>query len=145
MKRARVKLAAGDVALRFSRPVAHAPESLRIEMGMGRFKVLQLGNALCRSIEIEAGAGEIEIDCRGEWTESALLRIDAAMADVSIRVPRDLAVRLDSSETVFAEVNAPDFAVDASSHHSTPGWESATPRLMIEVEASFGNVSIVRD
>jgi len=145
LRRARVSLAAGAATVRFSRPAPRVLEALAIELGAGEFTVSGLGNARCRSITIDAGVGEFEIDCHGEWSESALLRIEAGFAAIDVRVPRELPVRVDARPTVFGSVIAPDFHGAGEGRFVSPNWSEAGPHLSIEVEARFGEVTIVRD
>jgi hypothetical protein len=147
LRRAKVTLGAGKATLRFSSRNPCELEELRLEMGAGHFIVRELGNARCRSIAIEAGAGEFEIDCRGEWSGSSVLRIEAGMGGVEIRVPRDLAVRVDATDTIFGEVSAPDFRQEDEDveRFVSPNWDEDGPRLTIEVEASFAGVNVLRE
>jgi hypothetical protein len=145
LKRARVSLGAGEATLRFSRPNPVRLEELRVELGAGDFAIRQLGNARCRSIAVETGVGKFEIDCHGEWTEPALLRVETGMGSVEIRIPRDLPTRVDVGDFTFGNLAAPDFRDDGHGRLSTSNWTEEGPRLSIEIEARFGNVKLLRE
>jgi hypothetical protein len=87
LRRARVSLAAGKSTLRFSKENPETLEHLA-------FEVRELGNARARSIRVEAGAGSFLIDCGGRWRGTSLLRVDAGLCGLEIRVPADLAVKV---------------------------------------------------
>jgi DUF4097 and DUF4098 domain-containing protein YvlB len=140
-----VSLAAGEAELSFSAPNPVELEQLDLEIGAGQFRVSQLGNARCRSVSLEAAAGDFDIDCGGAWPEASFLRVEAGMGSIELRVPRDLAVRVDAGETVFGEVSAPDFRDEGSNRFVTPDLGDTPPRLTIEVEAAFGSVVLVRE
>jgi hypothetical protein len=145
LRRARISVAAGKATLRFSEPNPIELEQLAIEFGAGELRVEQLGNARCRSVRVEVAAGDFDLDLGGDWPESAFLRVDAGMGGIELRIPRDLAVRIDASDTMFGDVSAPDFVNEGDRRFVSPDLPGGIPRLTIDVEASFGSVVLVRD
>jgi hypothetical protein len=148
LKRARVSLGLGETTLRFSRPNPIELDELHVELGAGDFAVRDLGNARCSSISIEAGVGSFDIDCHGEWTRPALLRVEAGMGTVDIRLPPELPVRVDIADVAFGDIAAPDFRQERAGderHLYSPNWTDEGVHLSIEIEASFGSVNLVRE
>ena len=144
LRRAHVSLAAGEATLRFSRPNPRELDRLELEVGAGTIHVHDLGNARCRSISVEASAGSFDLDCDGAWPESALMHIEAGMGGVQLTVPRDLSVHIDAAQTTFGEVKAPDFVDEGGHRFRARDVPEGAPELKIELEVSFGSVTIVR-
>src|SRR6185503_8303274 len=106
-------------------------DRLELEMGAGQVEVRGLGNARCHSIALSAAAGKFIVDCSGEWKESTSLHVDAGMCDVEIHVPADLAVRVDATEAMFADVSFPDFREMRDGIYESPACRDREPQLLI--------------
>ena len=144
LHRAKLELGGGNLALDFERAQAGRLERLDLGCGAGHLEVRRLGNAHARTIRVDVGAGSCRLDLAGDWKEDALLRVDAGTSNVEIHVPRGLAVRADLKETL-ARLSAPEFQSEGSQRYTTPEWGTGGPSIVIELEATLGSVSLLRD
>jgi hypothetical protein len=70
------------------------PIDLRVDVGGGTSDLQLAGLSLTR-LNVTLGAGEYMVDLSGDWTRDLDVRIDAGAADVSVRLPKDIGVRLE--------------------------------------------------
>ena len=56
--------------------------------------MLGLGNSRCDRFSLEGGMGKITLDFGGAWTSSTAAEIKMAMGELTLRLPRNVGVRL---------------------------------------------------
>jgi hypothetical protein len=69
------------------------PMDLRVDVGGGTSDLQLAGLSLTR-LDITLGAGIYMVDLSGDWTRDLDVSIDAGAANVSVRLPRDVGVRV---------------------------------------------------
>jgi len=70
------------------------PMDLRVDVGGGTSDLQLAGLSLTR-LDVTLGAGIYMIDVSGDWRRDLDVSIDAGAADVSVRLPRDIGVRVE--------------------------------------------------
>src|SRR5574341_60322 len=55
------------------------------------------------------GAGNFDLDFSGDWQESARASIDAGLSNLTLTVPREIGVRIETGDQALANVNARGF------------------------------------
>ena len=53
-----------------------------------------MGNANFERLNVKGGAGEVSLDLNGAWTRSASVDVIAGVGKVSVRVPREIGVKV---------------------------------------------------
>jgi hypothetical protein len=91
-----LKLDAGaaDISVRFDEPNQGRLESMEVRSGAARLEFLGLGNASPDELWFDGGLGTYTFDFRGDWQRSSTAHIQAGASQVSLRVPRDIGVRV---------------------------------------------------
>lgn len=137
-----VTTGASDTELRVSAPNPFPMERAQLQVGAASFRADQLGNLNARAVEIEAGVGDVRLDFRGLRREETRVVAKMGLGSLEIRVPRGVGIRLERS-TLLTSMSLPGFVERGGAHYS-PEWDTADQRIMIEVEAAFGSISVVR-
>jgi len=145
VRRLRAGGAAGSFEFDWSVRNAIELAELDFDLGAGHFKVMRLGNACATSSRFSLQAGDYLLDLAGEWPRPGLVRIEAQLCDVEVRVPAGLRVRVEGRDCDFGEVEVSGIAARGDGR-----WEDAAPgdapaQVTIELAVKFGNVSIVRE
>lgn len=140
LRRAKIEIGGGHLVVDFAKPQEGRLERLEFDCGAGNLVARRIGNAHARTILVDVGAGSCELDLSGEWKEDALVHVDSGAANVEIRVPRGLAVRVDLKDKVFAEFSARDFRSEGDKRYTSPDWGMGGPSIVVEVEATLGHV-----
>jgi hypothetical protein len=96
-----VSTGASDATVRFDAPNPIVLDRLKFEVGAAGFKAVNLGNANARSLIVEAGAGDVDLDFGGHWTNDVTLDLTAALGAVHVHVPRGVVLDPTSSKIVI--------------------------------------------
>ena len=138
---ARIRTAASKATLRFSTPNQAVCRSLELNAGAAEFQALQLGNSGCRKIGFEGGVGDVTLDLTGAWPIDAHVSARVSMAGLTIRLPRTVGVRLTVSR-FLASFNPAGFT-RAGDAYVSEGYESRTRHLAIEISSTVGDINII--
>jgi hypothetical protein len=79
---------------------------VNVGAGQGTFK---LGNTAVRRLDIQVGAGELDLDLNGKWEQDLSARITGGVGQATVRLPRDAGVRV-RAVAVWAVSTWKDFA-----------------------------------
>jgi hypothetical protein len=138
---ARIRTAASKSTLRFSSPNQAVCRSLELNAGAAEFQALKLGNSGCREIGFEGGVGDVTLDLTGAWPVDAHVSARVSMAGLTIRLPRSVGVKLKVSR-FLASFNPAGFTRQGEQYVSD-GYESRTRHLSIDITSTVGDINIV--
>ena len=92
VRRLKVETGASQTSIGFDAPNPIPLETLDIQVGAAEFTATGLGNANVRHMNVEAGAGSVDLDFGGAWKGNVTLDVTAAIGSVSIHVPPDIVI-----------------------------------------------------
>jgi hypothetical protein len=133
---------ASDSQIRVSAPNPDPMEYARFQVGAAAFNATDLGRLNAREIELEAGVGDVKLEFSGLQRDETRVRAKMGLGSLEIRVPRGVGIRMDRS-TFLTSVTAPDLTRRGDSWYSSD-WETAERRVILEVEAVVGSVTVAR-
>jgi hypothetical protein len=137
-----VESGASDARLRFATPNAERMRSLDLEVGAASLHASGLANANAPEIRVQAGVGGVELDFDGTWTQSIDLNVRVALGGVTVRVPRDVGVRVEAQK-FLASFDAQGLVKRGTAYYSD-NWETATHRLSVRAQTTFGSFRLER-
>jgi hypothetical protein len=85
---------AADLRLGFEKPNPERLSSLHIYSGAAKLELHELGNANLDELTFDGGLGTYLFDFGGDWQRSANVRILAGASQVTLRLPREIGVRV---------------------------------------------------
>ena len=101
---------------------------------------LQLAGLPLTNLEVTLGAGESMIDLSGDWARDLLATIDTGAANVTVRLPKDVGVRV-QIDAGASMVIAPDLKKNGDVYtNAAYGVSSIT--LQIVMEAGIGQINL---
>lgn len=124
----------------FSRPNATRCRTARVTAGAAEVSVIGLGNSRCEEIEFEGGVGKVTLDFAGAWTSSAKVNITMAMGGLTLRLPRNVGVRVHMDR--FLSSFEPSGLVRQDDSFVSRNYATATRQLDLEITAAVGDVNI---
>jgi hypothetical protein len=133
---------ASDGELRVSAPNPEEMQWARIRVGAASFHALELGNLNAAEVDVEAGVGDIELDFSGLRRSVTQVHVKLGLGSLEIRVPRDAGIQV-TRNSFLTSFNAPGLEARGRELYS-PNWTQAERRMIIEVDAAVGSVSILR-
>jgi hypothetical protein len=141
---ARIRTGAADVEIEWSEPNPELLDLLEVDAGAANFKMRQLGNAHFDQMNFTGGAGNFDLDFSGDWQESARVSIDAGLSNLTLVLPRDVGVKVNTDDKALANVNARGF------HRRGSAWvneayEESELELVINVDIGLGNLILIEE
>lgn len=137
-----VEAAASDSHVTFGTPNPGRLRSLDLQATAAGFDVGQLGNAHADTVRARATMGHIELDMGGEWTGSTAVELRAVMGVITVRVPRDVGVRVEASSTI-GKIEAPELTARDGAYYSD-NWANASRKVTIGGRAVMARIEVLR-
>ena len=115
------------------------PTDLKVQLGAGK-STLDLSSLVLSAVDVECGAGETAIDLSGVWTKSAIIKISGGVGQLSVRLPKDVGVRV-KADTGIGNTNANGLSKDGNVYtNATYGTSPIT--LDLDIEAGVGEIRL---
>ena len=115
------------------------PMNLSLEMGAGTSD-LQMAGLSLTGLDIELGAGKSTLDLSGDWARDLNIAIDAGAASITVRLPRDVGVRVEVSAGPTA-INAPDLKQDGNVY-TNEAYGTSAVTLHLDVQLGIGQLDL---
>ena len=131
---------ASQAVVRFSEPNLSRCRAAEITVGAAELTVLGLGNSRCDRFSLEGGMGKITLDFAGAWTSSTAAEIKMAMGELTLRLPRNVGVRLTLDR--FLASFDPAGLVRTGNAFESPGYDRAERTLDIDLTTALGGVKV---
>lgn len=142
LSRLSIETAASESRVTFGTVNPSRIPSIELRATAAGFSVEQLGNAHADTVHANATMGRMDLDLSGEWTGDATLDLRAVMSAVTVRIPRDVGVRVRSS-TIFGKIDAPGFTERDGVFYSD-NFDGAARRVLIDGRAIMAGIEVVR-
>ena len=115
------------------------PMNLSLDMGAGSSD-LQLAGLSLTGLDITLGAGKSTIDLSSDWAHDVDIAINTGAADVSVRLPGDVGVRVevDRGPTV---INATNLKQDGNVYTNSAYGKSEVT-LQIHMQTGIGQINL---
>ena len=131
---------ASQAVVRFSQPNLSRCRAATITAGAAELTVLGVGNSRCDRFSLEGGMGKVTIDFSGAWTSSTAAQVKMAMGELTLRLPRNVGVRL-TLDRFFASFDPAGLIRNGKAFES-PDYDRAERKLDIAVTSAVGGVRI---
>lgn len=139
---ARIRTGAADVEIEWDEPNPESLELLEVDAGAASVKMRGLGNAHIDQMNFTGGAGNFNLDFSGNWQESARVSIDAGLSNLTLTVPRDVGVRVNTGDKPLANVNTEGFRREGKAWVNDAYGQSEL-ELIIFIDIGLGNLTLI--
>ncbi|MBW3534057.1 MAG: hypothetical protein KY453_02385 [Gemmatimonadetes bacterium] len=140
LTRLQVETGASESRVDVSSPNPLEMRHASFQVGAAEFTARRLGNLNARTIEVNAGVGDVTLDLTGAWARPADVRVKMGLGSLRLRFPEGLGVRL-RKKTFLTALDAQGLVKRGDDYYS-PDWETAERRITVEVEAAFGSIDV---
>jgi len=113
--------------------------NLRLDMGAGTSD-LQLAGLSLTGLDIILGAGKSTVDLSGGLTRDLDVTISAGAANVTVRLPKDIGVRVEINAGPTA-INAPGLTKDGNVY-TNDAYGVSDAALQIKMETGVGQINL---
>jgi hypothetical protein len=123
-------------------PNTVACSKIRIKNGVGSMDAVGLGNLNFRDFEFEGGIGGASLDFTGDWKEGADIRIQVGVGGVTMKMPRELGIRVEAEKHFLSGLHLDGFAKRDASYYSE-NYDKSKIRVFVRVATGVGGFRIV--
>jgi len=136
-----VSTGASETRVEFSEPNPLEISTINFDVGAAQFTARGLANANARTVRLNGGVAEMTLDFSGRWRGDTNLEADFGLGSLTIRVPRDVGVRV-HKETFLASFEGPRMSRRGDDDYYSDNWDSARHHLTIGIDGAFGDITI---
>jgi hypothetical protein len=136
----RLTTGASRTTLRFSRPNAGRCARATLSGGAADISILGLGNSRCRQVEFDGGVGKVLLDLTGTWPSDARVRVQMAVGALTLRLPRDLGIRL-TLDRFLSSFPASGWTRQGNAYLS-PGYAHSARHLDLALSSTLGGIDV---
>jgi hypothetical protein len=140
MTRLELKTGASESVVDISEPNSSAMRQATFEVGAADFTARHLGNLNARSIDVNAGIGEVKLWFTGDWRQDASVSLSMGLGSLELIFPEGLGVRLTKS-SFLTSVDTEGLVKRGDAYYSLD-WERADRKVTIDLNAAFGSVDV---
>jgi hypothetical protein len=132
---------AGDFEVRFDEPNEADMHHLTLDAGASRLEVTGIGHAGPEQVHVQGGIGDMTLDLTGAWPGSADVKITAGVGSVTLRLPDDVGVRVET-EGGLTSVDASGLRRTGDAYINDAFGEADT-ELRVQITAGVGSIRLV--
>jgi hypothetical protein len=118
------------------------PIDLMLHFGAGEAK-LYLGGLNLRSIEVEMGVGELNMDLRGAPKHDYEVRIRGGVGEATVHLPANAGIYA-KAEGGLGEIKAEGLR-QAGQHWENDWYDSAKPQVRVDVKGGIGQINLIAE
>jgi hypothetical protein len=137
-----IHASASEARVRFDTANATSMETLELDISAATIRASGLANANPARIRVAARAGTAEVDLGGEWTRDIELEIDITLATVTVHVPANVGIEIETTRRMLAQVTAPGLR-QAGDLYVSPNAATAQRKLRIRAGATLGKLEVI--
>jgi hypothetical protein len=141
LKRLEINSGVGSTRISAYEPNPETCERVRLRCGVGGLDATGLGNLNFRELDFEGGVGGANLDLTGEWRQDATMRIEVGIGGVTLRMPRDVGVRVDTEKHLLSGFHLDGF-VKRDSEYYSENYDNAKIRVSIRVQTGIGGFKL---
>ncbi len=119
------------------------PVDLDVEFGAGDSTV-DLSEVDVRELHVLTGAGETRVDLTGERTADVSAEIEAGVGELTVKVPKDVGVRITGMQDGVGDFNVDGFSADGDGFVND-AWDTATVKIELRIQRGVGEVTVEQE
>jgi hypothetical protein len=139
----RLDSGASETNLDFSTPNAGRMRTLDVDVGAASFEARNLGNANASTIRVHGGIGSVSLDFGGQWTQDAAVEVDVSLGKLTLRVPRDVGVRVEVQK-FLASFDHQGLTKRGDVYFSE-NWGTARHRIRVRAGTTIGGIEVIAE
>ncbi len=118
------------------------PTDLSVRFGAGDAK-LKLGALSLRSVEVEMGVGQLDLDLRGAPQRDYDVRIRGGVGEANVRLPRDVGVSAEARGGI-GSIHTEGLRREGA-HWINDAYDRAKTTIHLDVQGGIGAINLIAD
>lgn len=136
-----ITTAVSQATIDFNIPNQLELKRLGVENGVGKLRMINIGNAKFSEFKFDAGVGSYELDFGKEIFRHAVVDIEIGMGKLDIYLPRSAGVRIRVDKSFLSSFNIDDI-YKKDNYYYNDKWGTSTPSLDIDIETGVAKVNV---
>jgi hypothetical protein len=141
LTRLNVDAGASETVIRCNTPNPEQLSEVEINSGAGKIELHSIGNASPERLSVKGGAGELSLDLNGAWTRSASVDVIAGVGKVTVRVPREVGVKVTTGASPVGKVIVQDL-LSSDGGYVNEAYATAAIKLDISLTTGVGELTV---
>jgi hypothetical protein len=112
---------------------------LSVDVGGGASD-LQLAGLSLTGLDVRLGAGQYTIDLSGDWARDLSVTINSGAANISVRLPRNVGVRVKVDEGP-SKIEATDLTQDGNVY-TNAAYGGSPVTMQVDMEPGIGQINL---
>ena len=129
-----------DWDVRLSRDV---PIELHVNFGAGKGR-LDIGSLDLKSVDLDMGVGELNVDLRGQPKHSYDVHIRGGVGSATVRLPSDVGIVADA-EGGIGSINVSGLRESGSHHYYNAASQNSKTTIRVDVHGGVGEIKLIAD
>jgi hypothetical protein len=125
--------------LRFNDKV---PLDFRVELGAGEAR-LNIGRLSLRSVELQMGAGTVELDLRGTPTKDYSVRVRGGVGEATVYLPKDIGVSATATGGI-GDVSVSGLRKDGD-RYVNDAYDRPGVRIRLDIQGGVGSIKLIAE
>jgi hypothetical protein len=140
-----ISTGASSVMMNCEKPNPIFANDIVIESGVSKFSATGLGNLNFQNLKFSGGVGSYKLDLDGKLRQSADVQIEVGLGSLNVYVPQSIPSKLVYDDNWLSSFNLDeDFDKIRDGIYETEGFQNASKRMTIRMEAGLGSVRVHR-
>jgi hypothetical protein len=118
------------------------PTDLSVRFGAGDAK-LKLGALSLRSVEVEMGVGQLDLDLRGASQRDYDVRIRGSVGEANVRLPRDVGISAEARGGI-GSIHTEGLRREGA-HWINDAYDRAKTTIHLDVQGGIGAINLIAD
>ncbi|HEY77373.1 MAG TPA: hypothetical protein G4O00_14545 [Thermoflexia bacterium] len=141
LQRLFLEVGASDLRIRFDEPNPEPMSDLIIQTGASNLRVDSIGNAGPERVQVEGGVGNLILDLRGAWPQSAWVEIEAGVGALTLYLPEEIGVRVEVRGSL-SNVSADEGLHQSDGVYTNAAYGQTDRQLDITLSVGVGRVEL---
>jgi hypothetical protein len=116
------------------------PLDLHVHLGAGQ-GIFKLSGMAVRRLEVDIGAGEVQVDLTGPWDQDLDGRIQGGVGEATLRLPREVGVRVEATGGLGG-IHAEGLRKEGH-YYFNDAYGKSTVRLRLAVTGGIGQINLI--
>lgn len=142
LNRLNLELGVSQVQIAFEQPNPNWLRSCSIQGGVGKLRIVKLGNAHFRHFSFEGGVGAYSIDLSGDIRGEATADIQMGLGKLRIYLPRDVGTRVEVEKSFLSSFSI-DECYKKGKYYYNDNWSKTDNSLDVRIETGLGKIEVI--
>lgn len=140
-----IDIGASECEINFRDPNPQSMRILDIDAGAGELEIEGLGNANFEEMRFDGGAGDFVLNFDGEFSGFKSVRIDVGVGALRLELPRNLPVRIETDDSWLNSINFRGARLSeiGDGHFETKNYKQSNYGLEIDLDLGIGEADII--